>query len=116
MVIDDKRKLKRHRLIYYLRVCSMPSGLLLGHLIDITPAGILIVGESLLTVEQDFDLHMDLPGDIQGKGSILFQARCIWSRKDPAPSFYASGFQFGRVAPEDMHIIASLIQDFGCYE
>jgi hypothetical protein len=116
MVIQEKRRLKRHRLIYYLRVYSLPAGLLLGHLIDITPAGILIVGEAPLPVEQDFTLHMDLPGPIQGKEHILFTARCIWSRRDPAPSFFASGFQFVQVADEDKHIISGLIKDFGYFE
>jgi hypothetical protein len=116
MVVQEKRKLKRHRLIYYLRVYSMPDGLLLGHLVDITPEGILIVGESPLPVDQDFNLHMALPGEIQGKEFILFTARCIWSRRDPAPSFFASGFQFVQPPAEEMRIIARLIQEFGYFE
>lgn len=115
-VTQDKRKLKRHRLIYYLRVYSLPEGRLLGHLIDITPAGILIVGESPLPVGMDFVLKMELPSRVNGKDVIEFAARCLWSRKDPAPQFFASGFQFERVAQEDQQVISGLIKDFGYFE
>ena len=115
-VTRDKRKLKRRRLIYYLRVYSLPVGELLGHLVDITPEGILIVGERPLPAQQDYELQLDLPGQIDGKENIHFRARCMWSRKDPAPSFFGSGFHFLDVAAEDMEIIARLIRDFGNFD
>lgn len=114
--VKDKRKIKRRRLIYYLRVYSLPAGELLGHLVDITPAGLLIVGERLLPFEQDYDLQMDLPTPIQERESLHFKARCIWSRKDPAPTFFASGFEFTLVDPLEREIIDLLIQNFGYYD
>jgi len=114
--VKDNRKIKRRRLIYYLRVYSLPAGELLGHLVDITPAGLLIVGERLLPEGQDYFLQMDLPTPIQEIKFIQFTARCIWSRKDPAPSFFASGFEFIQVSNGDQEIISRLIQDFGYFD
>jgi hypothetical protein len=110
---QDKRKLKRRHLIYYLRVFSMPTTELLGHLVDITPEGVMIIGEKPVPIEQDFVLHMDLPSEIMGQESIEFKARSRWSRKDVDPSFYGTGFQLLDVPAEDVHIIRRLIKDFG---
>lgn len=111
--LQDKRKLKRRHLIYYLRVFSMPGAELLGHLVDITPEGVMIIGEKPVPAEQDFVLHMDLPAEIMGKESIEFKARSRWSRKDVDPTFYGTGFQLVDVSAEDVRIIKRLIKDFG---
>jgi hypothetical protein len=110
---QDKRKLERRHLIYYLRIFNLPGGELLGHLIDITPEGMMIIGEESIPAGQDFDLHMDLPADIMGKAWIEFKAHSKWSRKDVDPSFYGTGFHLVDVSAEDRNIINRLIKDFG---
>ena len=111
--LQDKRKLKRRHLIYYLRVFSMPAAELLGHLVDITPEGIMIIGEKPIPVDQDYQLHMDLPAEIMGKDRIEFSAHSKWSNKDVDPSFFGTGFQLQNVNAEDLKIIKRLIIDFG---
>jgi hypothetical protein len=111
--LNEKRKLKRRHLIYYLRVFSLPAGELLGHLVDITPEGLMIIGENPIPTEQDYLLHMDLPSEIMGKEKLEFRATSKWSRKDVDPSFYGSGFQLIDVTTEDLKIIKRLIKDFG---
>jgi hypothetical protein len=44
--MQEKRKLKRRHLIYYLRVFEKNTDTLLGYLVDITPEGIMIMSES----------------------------------------------------------------------
>lgn len=109
----EKRKLKRRHLIYYLRVFNRINHDLLGHLVDLTPEGIMIISENPLPVDVDYQLHMTLPEEIMGKDTIDFEAHTVWSRRDVDPSFFGTGFRVTNLAREDEALIAELIQDFG---
>jgi hypothetical protein len=110
---QDKRKLKRRHLIYYLRVFNRLNNELLGHLVDLTSEGIMIIGERLLPAEMDYQLHMTLPEEIMGKNKVDFDAHAIWSRKDVDPSFFGTGFRMIHIDPDDVALIQKLIEDFG---
>lgn len=109
----EKRRLKRRHLIYYLRVFNRLNNELLGHLVDLTPEGIMIIGERLLPVDVDCDLYMTLPEEILGKNKVDFVAHAVWSRKDVDPSFYGTGFRMISIDPDDIALIHKLIEDFG---
>jgi hypothetical protein len=55
------RSLKRRHLIYYLRVFDRSSGKLVGHLVDVTTQGMMLISEAPLPDEAEFELRMDLP-------------------------------------------------------
>ncbi len=109
----DKRILKRRHLIYYLRVVDRTTQELIGHLVDITPDGIMLIGEKPLPVDVDYQLQIILPQEINGKESLDLDARAIWCRPDVNPSLYGMGFQMSEVTSEDTRLIMKTIQDFG---
>jgi hypothetical protein len=111
--MEERRRLKRRHLIYYLRVFERDSKQLIGHLVDITPEGILIISEEPKDPDLIFNFHMDLPEELIGKVGLEFEAKSMWCRKDINPDFYAIGFQLLNIAPQDIEIIGRLIEDFG---
>jgi hypothetical protein len=109
----EKRKLKRRHLIYYLRVFDRESNKLIGHLIDISPQGIMIMSEEPLEVNKFFKLRMDLPVDIFEKTEIEFDAESRWTKKDINPEFYDTGFAIMNLSYTDGRLIEKLIDDYG---
>ncbi len=109
----EQRKVKRSHLIYYLRVFDRESGNLLGHLVNITPDGIMLVGESPVEAGRQFQLRMQLKSIMGGKNHIDFEAESLWSNNDINPDFFDSGFKLLKIDSSDQVIIQELINDYG---
>ena len=58
--MKHERKAPRRHLIYYLRVYDRASGQQLGHLVDLTTEGVMLVSEEKLE-KGVHSLRMDLP-------------------------------------------------------
>jgi len=108
----EKRKLKRRHLIYYLRVFDQTTGELLGHLVNISPAGIMLIREEPLETEKQFHLGMKLPVDIFGKEELSFRAESVWCKRDVNPAFFDVGFKILDLAWDDATVIKELIDRF----
>ncbi len=107
------RKLKRRHLIYYLRVYDRNTGVLIGHMADITTGGVMLVSESSIKTNKDFDFKMTLPAEIAGNRDITFNASSVWCKKDVNPDFYATGFKINNIESKDAKLIETLIAFFG---
>ena len=110
---SDKRRKKRRHLIYYLQVFDQKTKQLIGHLVDITHEGIMIVSEQPIEVNKTFQIQMVLPAEIQEKEVIYFEAISVWCKKDINPDFWASGFRVVLADDEDMRLIEKLINRYG---
>ncbi len=109
----ERRKLKRRHLIYYLRVFDRATGRLLGHLVDLTPDGMLLMSERPVRVGRTVGLRMVIPGAGAGDQTIEFDAVSKWTNKDVNPDFYDTGFALSGVSRKHLAQIETLIDDFG---
>lgn len=112
-MLEDRRKLKRRHLIYYLRVFERGTGRLLGHLVDISTEGLMLLSEEPIETDQVFYFRMNLPTEIRSSAHVTFNARSIWCKPDNSPDFYATGFNFEEVTTEDIRVIEKLIETYG---
>lgn len=111
--MENKRKLKRRHLIYYLRVFDQSTGQLIGHLVDITKEGLMLISEQPLIPEKEYKFRMVLPTEILNKAEVSYTATVIWSKKDVNPDFYATGFILRDISNDDIVVIESLIHRYG---
>ncbi|MCE1255721.1 MAG: PilZ domain-containing protein [Anaerolineae bacterium] len=111
--MENKRKLKRRHLIYYLRVFDQTNSQLVGHLVDITQEGLMLISEQPLNINETYHFRMILPSEILSKVELTFTATVVWSKKDVNPDFFATGFSLGDISTEDVMIIESLIHRYG---
>jgi c-di-GMP-binding flagellar brake protein YcgR len=112
---NDGKKLRqadRWYLVYYLRVFDGMSRNILGHLVDISEKGLMLICENPVEVHGDYRLRMRLPNQMKDRDEILFSASSRWCKKDANPDFYLVGFEMHDLAPKIREIIVSLIQDF----
>ena len=113
---EERRKLKRWHLVYYLRVFGTDSDKPIGHLVDISTQGIMLISEEPIDVGSEFQFRMILPSEIEGTKEVNLSAESRWSEKDPNPDFYNTGFQLKNLPAKDTKIIESLIRKFNINE
>ncbi|MEE8360861.1 MAG: hypothetical protein V3R71_01840 [Gemmatimonadales bacterium] len=107
------RSLKRRHLIYYLRVFDRSSGKLVGHLVDVTTRGMMLISEAPLPTEAEFELRMDLPADLFKSEAWEVSVRSIWSRPDVNPAFWDTGLQFLGFTRHDELVVSDLVTYYG---
>jgi len=110
---EELRKLKRRHLIYYLRTFDRNSGEILGHLVDITIEGMMLISEIPLETPKLHHLRMKLPSAIQGSCNIEFDCDSVWSRPDMNPEFYNTGFRIRSIDAVEAERIQQLIYEYG---
>jgi len=106
------RQVDRWYLVYYLRVFDGMSRKILGHLVDISERGILLICDNPIEVNEDFRLRMRLPTQMKDRDEIIFPATSRWCKSDTNPDFYLVGFQIHDLEPAIRELIVSLIKDF----
>lgn len=109
----EKRKAHRSNLYYYLKVCVRETNTPFGHLVDITPEGIMIVSEKPIPTGTVYDLQMEFPKEILGEKRLDFSARSMWCRKDMNPDYFDTGFQFLDVPLDKVLLIKKLVMEYG---
>jgi len=110
---SDRRTLKRRHLIFYLRVWEMFEDRLLGHLVDITSEGMMLISERPIETGREFDLEIRFPDGEGEPKPIGFRVVCRWSDNDVNPAFYDSGFEFLEKSPEGIESIQTVIEQYG---
>lgn len=111
--MNDKRKLKRRHLIFYLKVIESTSNCLLGFLVDITTEGIMIMSDNPIETGKTFHLKMLIDSG-EGKEKYLeFSAESRWCRQSVRTEFYDTGFKLLDINPETFKKIKAVIMTLG---
>jgi hypothetical protein len=113
--MQERRRLTRRTLIYYLRVFDLDTGEDLGHLVDITTEGILVMSTRPIDVGRAFRLGMELPlsGSAPGKERIEFAAESLRSARDVNHDFVDTAFRVTALDRGHRSRIETLIDDYG---
>ena len=112
-MMQEKRKLKRRYLLYYMRIYDLGSRKQIGNLVDITPQGIMIVGEHPIPEGQTCHLRMELTNEVAEKTYMEFSALSIWCEPDVTPDRFNTGLEILDLSPEDAEIIQRINELFG---
>lgn len=114
---QERRRIKRRSLAYYMLVMDAQTMGTIGHLVDITSEGLLIDSEKLLPVGKDFRLLLDIPSDVSDQPHISFKAHSIWCRPDEIdPSLYDVGFSIVEISTADASILKLLSEKYSTQE
>jgi len=113
--LESKRKVERKHLIYYLKVIDQETDQIIGHAVNISNEGMMLISEKPIKTEFLFQLKMFLPEKIEDSRYFEFSAVSKWSREDENPDFYNIGFQLNNVSTEAVQVIEGLIDKF-CLE
>ena len=110
----ERRRLERRNVSYYLPVLDNKTRRVIGHLVDISPVGLMMDSKIPVPTNLKYDLHLDFMEEIAGKAYVDFTARSKWCRPDSIqPYLYNAGFDFTNLADEDIEIIKRIAEKYG---
>ena len=110
---NEKRQLKRVHLIYYLQLVDTVSETEVGHVIDITTKGFMMLSPKPVLTGRDMYFRMQMPVMIIGRENIQFTANSLWCKEDFNPNFYLSGYRIKTVGLHEAETISTLINTCG---
>lgn len=113
---NEQRQVARRHLVFYLRIFDGLGSRILGHLMDISHRGLMILSDEPIAVNEEYRLRMRLPQEVSGSDEIIFGAVSRWCRRDENPDFYIIGFQIQDMNNETRSLISDLIDEFGFAE
>jgi hypothetical protein len=111
--MQEKRKLKRRYLLYYMRIYNVLTRQQIGNLVDITSQGAMIVGDHPILSGQAVRLRMELTNEVAEKAFMEFSALTKWCEPDITPDRFNIGFEIQELLPEDAEIIECINEQFG---
>ena len=114
--MKDRRRLKRKYLAFFTRVYDRNTGLVIGHLADLSPGGMMLISDTPIEVDTVYALSMDLSEAFFEKDHLDFNAHSKWCQPDIDPAFWNTGFELLTPAPEDLGIVQQIIDEYGIRE
>lgn len=106
-----KRSQERWNLVRYLRVTKAENNETLGHLVDVTTEGMMLISENSIPLHQTFNLRMEIPTDDNIPQTIALTAESLWTKKDVNPAFHDTGFRLINPSKRAVNAITRLIEE-----
>ncbi len=113
---QELRRVSRRYLVFYLRVYDSMSSKTLGHLVDISEDGIMVICDNAIPVDVNYHLRMRLPTQMKERNEIVFGATSRWCKTDANPDFFLAGFRLHELEDADRDLVRTLIRDFSYSE
>lgn len=110
--MPERRRFKRRHLIFYLEVFDDKTDLLIGHVVDITVDGIMLISQEPIELNTSLGLRIELPAETRGKSQLKFKAKSLWSKKDVNPDYHCTGIKLLDVSADDLKTIKRVIARF----
>ena len=114
--MSERRIHPRRYLKSYLQVLDRNTKNMVGHLVNITQNGAMMISENPFPENTFLRLRLVLPENFEGTDSIDIRSRSMWCQQDRYnPELYASGFKIERIHQTDETFIDRFIEKF-CLE
>ena len=111
---DEKRKIQRHQLPYYLQVYNRITGKPLGYIVNLSPKGLMLVSQKRLLTHALFELEIRCPEPIAEFKIIRLKALSHWCRPDIDNTYFDTGFSITQTSV-DLTILISALQEYFCF-
>jgi Tfp pilus assembly protein PilZ len=105
--MNNQRKESRKKLVAFTPVYDLMHKSLLGYIGDLTPQGMMVIGEKPITIGSHLMLDLELLSM-----RISLSARAAWCRPDESPQYFNIGFEFLDVLPENLRMIEIILNRY----
>jgi hypothetical protein len=114
--MQERRKINRKFLSYFIRVFDGDSREQIGNLVDITPQGVMLLSPKPIAKNSIIHMRLEVTPDVSDKPYLEFSARAKWCRPDIEPSMYNIGFKILKLGQEDVEVVQRINDSFGFRE
>lgn len=111
--MKDRRASERHNLIMYLRVHDRITDELVGHVVDVSAGGMMLVSDVPFEPLKTHHLRVMLPYTEQTDRTLDVDAECRWCGPDANDDYFDAGFKFMNPTAELREIIHGVVEDVG---
>ena len=109
----ERRKNKRRKFTYYMRVVDASTLQLIGYLTEISAVGIQVDSEKPLPLNVSYKLRLELTADIANKTFMVFNGRSKWCQPDRLePNSHNIGFEVTLLSHDDTEIFKRMIEKY----
>jgi len=109
--MQERRKHPRKAVSQPLKVTDVDRDRLLGHLVDVSLDGLMLIAREALPVNRVFQVALDFPAEMAPDRGVTFGAESLWREMTGDPGQYWLGFQIIDIAPENAEKLRRLIDD-----
>ncbi len=99
--VGNQRNVKREQTIFYLEVIDVEIDQPIGRLVDITTEGLMVVHDSPLAVNREYQVRVLIPRELNGSLQIEFTAECRWCRQSVNLDYFDAGLHIVDISPND---------------
>jgi hypothetical protein len=110
--MDERRKHVRKATSDYFLIYDRETEELVGRVLNLSPAGAMVISESPVTVSRIIKCKMVMPRIISTRDYISFDAECRWCSENKRWKWFEIGCQLSNVSEEDQRIIQKLIGEW----
>lgn len=110
---DDQRREGRDRITFYLRVFDGKSTRIVGHLVNISSRGLLLICDEPVAVGEDYRLRLCLPAVVLDRREVVISATSRWCSREDESGFFRVGFQIHDPSPEMVNTVKLLVEKCG---
>ncbi|MCP4705361.1 MAG: PilZ domain-containing protein [candidate division Zixibacteria bacterium] len=103
-----KRDTDRVTIQSLIEVFDENTNLLLGHLANYSPGGMMMICKNPIMQGTEFDCKMIVPDNMLNNREMFFSVRTVWCEQDIMPGDYTIGFQFQQIDKEDFRLLVSI--------
>lgn len=114
--MNERRIYPRHQLICYLKLQNRDTGTVIGHVVDISPEGCLVMSDTPIEQTRTLCLRF-LPATCATEQQPLeVDAICKWCKKEQFAGFYDAGFEFTNLTAQQATEVEALVQKYCCLQ
>jgi hypothetical protein len=95
-----------------MRVYDSDTDKFIGNLVDISDQGLMLIRERPFEPNTEIRLKIGLPRKKEGHDRILFDACCLWCRRNIHTDFFDTGFKLQNLTPENCETINRLVSEY----
>ena len=110
----DKRICKRHELIYYLELLAYDTERCLGHILDISSEGMMVMSERPFAMHEVYFFKISYRIPHKGRHTFPIKARSRWCSRDIHANFFDTGFEMVELNQHALQSIEFIIKTM-CY-
>jgi hypothetical protein len=111
---QERRRSPRRKTSYYVPLVEVETGVILGHLIDITGKGMMIDSKKEVPVGKSVRVRLDTTSDVADVSYIEFVIRSKWCRNDPIePYLFNVGFEITESSIHVSDVLQRIAERYG---
>lgn len=114
--MNERRIYPRHQMICYLKLQDRDTGTVIGHVVDISPEGCLVMSDTPIEQLRTFNLQFLPTTCAPEQPPLEIAATCKWCKKEQCAGFYDAGFEFTNLTAQQVKEVEALVQKYCCLQ